>query len=233
MRYFIFYPPNKSIRLIDIGESVRVEDIIKLVTKEFNLNIEDSGPSETSIVLSYNGSDLKPTWSVADLSIPSGSIIRCLYREQKAADIYVHCGFNKQILKLFDPSITIETKISTLRKQISNKLGLPLSMFCLEKYNDRQRLYDQMALTNYDIKIHDHLYLKVWRGYEKFINSCIRGFTERYSHDDLTRHYQTQVALYIAAYYGKTFFFRYSSKNNQLYFRSYGISNFGDATRCT
>jgi hypothetical protein len=203
MRYFIYYPPKKSIRLIDVSESVLVEDILKLVRKEFGLNFQDSGPSETSIVLNYNGSDLKPKWSLVDLSIPSGSIIRCLYREQKAADLYIHCDYNKQILKLFDTSITFETTIGAVRKLISEKLGLPLSLFCLETYNTKQRLYDQMKLINYDIKIHDHIYLKVWRGYEKFTNSCIKGFTEPYAHDDLTRHYQTQVALYIAAFYGK------------------------------
>jgi hypothetical protein len=203
MRYFIFYPPTKSIRLIDINENVLVEDILKLAEKEFNLNMQDSGPSEKSIVLNYNGSDLKPKWSLADLSIPSGSIIRCIYREVKAADLYIHCGFNKQILKLFDSTITIETTISTIRKKISELSGLPLSVFCLETYHSQQRLYDQMKLINYDIEIHDHLYLKVWKGYEKFINSCMKGFTEPYSHDDLTRHYQTQVALYIAAFYGK------------------------------
>jgi len=58
----------------------------------------------------------------------------------------------------------------------------------------------------YMIQIHDHIYLKVWKGYEKFVNSCIKGFTEQYSYDDLTRHYQTQVALYIAAFYGKILF---------------------------
>ena len=203
MRYFIYYPPTKAIRLIDVCQSVTVDDVLELVKKEFNLNFQDSGPSETSIVLSYNGSDLKPKWPLADLSIPSGSIIRCLYREQKAADLYIHCGFNKQILKLFDESIRMETTIATIRKIISEKLGLPLSTFCLETFPGKQRLYDQMKLMEYDLKIHDHVYLKVWRGYEKFINSCIRGFTEPYSHDDLIRHYQTQVALYIAAYYGK------------------------------
>ncbi|CAF3696153.1 unnamed protein product [Rotaria sp. Silwood1] len=202
MRYFIYYPPKQSIRLIDVNENVLVEDVLTLVKQEFGLNTEDSGPSETSIVLNYNGSDLKPKWSLVDLSIPSGSIIRCLYREQKAADLYVLCSFNRQILKLYDSSITIETTIDTIRKKLSDKLGLPLSIFCLETYDTKQRLYDEMKLINYDIKIHDHIYLKVWRGYEKFINSCVKGFTEPYAHDDLTRHYQTQVALYIAAFYG-------------------------------
>ncbi|CAF3910026.1 unnamed protein product [Rotaria sordida] len=202
MRYFIYYPPHQSIRLIDVNENVLVDDVLTLVKREFGLNTEDSGPSETSIVLNYNGSDLKPKWSLVDLSIPSGSIIRCLYREEKAADLYILCSFNRQILKLYDSSITIETTIGTIRKKISDKLGLPLSIFCLETYDTKQRLYDDMTLLNYHIKIHDHIYLKVWRGYEKFINSCIKGFTESYAPDDLTRHYQTQVALYIAAFYG-------------------------------
>jgi hypothetical protein len=206
MRYFIFYPPSKAIRLIDVGENIRVEEVLELVQQEFGLKVHGGGPSETSIALSYNGFDLKPKWFLGELSIPSGSILHCIYKEQQAADLYIHCGFNKQILKLFDSSITIETTISTLRKIISEKLGLPLSLFCLETYNGQQRLYDPMKLINYDIKIHDHIYLKVWKGYEKFVNSCIKGFTEQYSYDDLTRHYQTQVALYIAAFYGKILF---------------------------
>lgn len=204
MRYFIYYPPKQAIRLIDVTDHVLVEDVLNLVKQEFGLNIEDSGPAETSIVLSYNGSDLKSTWSLTDLGIPSGAIIRCLYREIQAADLYVHCGFNKQILKLFDSTITLETSVGTIRKKISDKLGLPLSTFCLETHEGQVRLYDQQRLMDYDLKIHDHIYLKVWRGYEKLINACVKGFTEPYAHDDLTRHYQTQVALHIAAFYGKT-----------------------------
>jgi len=207
MRYFIFYPPNKSIRLIDVDENVCVEHILELIKKEFGLKVHDNGPSETSIVLSYNGFDLKPKWSLAELSIPSGSIIRCIYKEKQAADLYVHCGFNKQILKLFDSSITIVTTIGTIRKKISDKLGLPLSTFCLETYDGTQRLYDEMKLINYDIKTHDLVYLKVWRGYEKLIRSCVKGLTTRYSIDELTQHYQAQVALHIAAFYGKIYFF--------------------------
>ncbi|CAM4829977.1 unnamed protein product [Rotaria magnacalcarata] len=202
MRYFIYYPPNRSIRLIDVSENVLVEDILTLVKQEFKLNTQNTGTAETSIVLNYNGSDLKPNWSLVDLSIPSGSIIRCLYREEKAADLYVFCSYNKQIFKLFDSSITTDTSISTVRKKISDKLGLPLSVYCLETYHNKQRLYDEMKLDSYDIKMHDHIYLKVWRGYEKLLNSCIKGFTEPYANDDLTRHYQTQIALYIAAFYG-------------------------------
>lgn len=203
MRYFIFYPPTKSTRIIDVGENVYVEEILKLVEQEFGLKVDSHGLSETSIVLSYNGFELKPRWSLADLNIPSGAIMRCIFKEKKAADLYIHCEFNKQILKLFDSSIKIETPISLIRKKISDRLGLPLSIFCLETYHGRTRLYDQMTLTNYDIKIHDHLVLKIWKGYEKFISSCIRGYAEHYSHDDLTHYYQMQVALHIAAYYGK------------------------------
>ncbi|CAF0836993.1 unnamed protein product [Rotaria sordida] len=202
MRYFIFYPPSKTLRLIDVNENDRAEDILELIKKEYGLSFYDNNSSETKIVLNYNGCDLKPKWTFGDLNIPSGSIIRCLSKQQTAADLYIHCGFNKQIFKLFDSSITNETTIGTIRKKISDKLGLPLSTFCLETYDTKQRLYDEIKLFNYDIKIHDHIYLKVWKGYEKFINACVKGFTEHYSHDDLIRHYQTQVALHIAAFYG-------------------------------
>jgi hypothetical protein len=203
MRYFIYYLPKDSMRLIDVSENILVDDILTLVKKVFGLDIEDSHETESSIVLSYNGSDLKPKWYLSDLSIPSGSTIHCLYREKKVTDLYIHCSFNKQIFKLFDSSITNEETIRTIRKTISNRLGLPLSTFCLETYDGKQRLYDQMKLVHYDLHIHDHIYLKVWQGYEKFINACVEGFNGPYAHDDLSRHYQTQIALYIAAFYGK------------------------------
>jgi hypothetical protein len=60
-----------------------------------------------------------------------------------------------------------------------------------------------MKLVHYDLQLHDHIYLKVWQGYEKFIDACVKGFTGPFAHDDLSRHYQTQIALYIAAFYGK------------------------------
>lgn len=234
MRYFIYYPPRRAIRLIDVGENVLVEDVLTLIKKEFNLDTKYNGTAETSIVLNYNGSDLKPKWSLVDLSIPSGSIIRCLYREEQAADLYVYCSYNKQIFKLYDSSITIETTIGDVRKKISNKLGLPLSLFCLENYHNKKRLYDEMKLINYDIKIHDHLYLKVWQGYEKFIDACVKGFTEQYAYDDLTRHYQAQIALYIAAFYGKARRKKMIDHNVEFFnLRSHGISKFCYATRCS
>ncbi|CAF2245234.1 unnamed protein product [Rotaria magnacalcarata] len=202
MRYFIFYPPSKSLRLIDVTEGDCVENTLISIKQEFDLKVYDNGSSDKSVVLNYNGCDLKPKWSFGDLNIPSGAIIRCVTRQQQAADLYIHCGFNKQILKLFDSSITIETTIGTIRKKISDKIGLPLSTFCLESYDGKQRLYDDMKLMTYDIKVHDHVYLKVWQGYEKFINSCVKGFTEYFSHDDVIRHYQSQVALHVAAFYG-------------------------------
>ena len=203
MRYFIYYPPTKLTRSIDVGDNMYVEEILRLVEKEFGLQVHSHGITETSVILNYNGFDLKPKWSIADLNIPSGSIIRCIYKEKKAADLYIHCEYNKQILKLFDAAIKFDSPISLIRKKISDRLGIPLSTFCLETYHRRVRLYDQMGLTNYDIKIHDHLVLKVWKGYEKFISSCIRGYAEHFSHDDLTRYYQMQIALYIAAYHGR------------------------------
>ncbi|CAF3340496.1 unnamed protein product [Rotaria socialis] len=202
MRYFIFYPPSQSLRLIDVTEDDCVENTLISIKQEFDLKVYDNGSSDKSVVLNYNGCDLKPKWTFGDLNIPSGAIIRCVTRQQQAADLYIHCGFNKQILKLFDSSITIGTTIGTIRKKISDKIGLPLSTFCLESYDGKQRLYDDMKLMTYDIKVHDHVYLKVWQGYEKFINSCIKGFTEHFSHDDVIRHYQSQIALYVAAFYG-------------------------------
>jgi hypothetical protein len=203
MRYFIYYPPTKSTRSIDVGENICVEEILQLAQHEFGLQVNSRGRSEASIVLSYNGFDLKPKWSLADLNIPSGAIIRCIFKEKKAPNLYIHCEFNKQVLKLFDSAIKIDSPISLIRKKISDRIGLPLSTFCLETYHGKKRLFDQMILMNYDLKIHDHLSLKVWKGYEKFISSCIRGYAEHYSHDDLTRYYQIQVALHIAAFYGK------------------------------
>ena len=222
MRYFISYPPTKSVRLVDVNNNVRVEEILQLVQEEFGLQVHTTGRSESSIVLNYNGFDLKPKWTFADISIPSGAMIRCIYKEQQAADLYVHCGFNKQLLKLFESSINIESTIGSVRKKISDQLGIPLSTFCLETYDGKHRLLDPLQLMNYDIKIHDHVYLKVWKGYEKFISSCIRGYVEQYSHDDLTRHYQAQVALYIAAFYGKILSSR--TEKHSCCSRSYGIS---------
>lgn len=231
MRYFISYPPTNALRLIDVTSNVRIEDIIKLAQQEFGLKVQTDGRTETSIVLNYNGFDLKPKWTFADISIPSGAMIRCIYKEQEAADLYVHCGFNKQLLKLFDPTISMESTVSSIRKRISDQLGIPLSTFCLETYDGKHRLLDRMRLMDYDIKLHDHVYLKLWKGFERFVNSCIRGYVNRYSHDDLIRYYQSQIALYIAAFYGKIV--RTKLDEDYSPSRSHGISQFCDAVRCT
>ncbi|CAF3760901.1 unnamed protein product [Adineta steineri] len=202
MRYYISHPPKKAITLIDIDKNVLVHNVIEFAKRKFGLKVHGSDTSKISIVLSYRGLDLKPKWCISDLSIPSGAIIQCVYREQKIPDLNIYCGYDKKTLKLFDTSITGETKIGTIRRIISNKLGLPLSTFCLETYTGTQRLYDDMKLNDYDIKMHEHIYLKVWHGFEKFIAACVKGFLEPCSPDDLTRHYQVQVALHIAAFYG-------------------------------
>ena len=203
MRYFIYYPPTKSSRQIDAAEGVHVQEIIDMAQKEFDLHVDIGDRAKKTLVLNYNGSDLKPTWLLVDLNIPLGSILHCLYRKKKTPNLYVHCGFNNQILEFFDHSISIDTTIGDIRKKVSDRIGFPLSIFCLEDQNSNQRLYDSMRLLDYDLKPQDHVYLKVWRGYEKFINSCMKGFPRYYAHDDLTRHYELQIALYIAAFYGR------------------------------
>jgi hypothetical protein len=203
MRYFIYYPPTKSLKRIDVVDGTRVQEIIDMVQHEFGLKVDGDSQAKSSIVLNYNGSDLKSTWSLTDLGVPPGTIIRCLYRKKKSADLYVHCGFNSQILELFDDTFTIVTTIGEIRKKISERIGLPLSTFCLETYDSKRRLYDQMKLFQYDLKLHDHIYLKVWSGYEDFLNSCMKGFPKHYLYDDLTRHYQLQIALHVAAFHGR------------------------------
>ena len=203
MRYFIYYPPSKSLRQIDAADGVHVQEIIDIAQKEFDLHVDISDRAKKTLVLNYSGSDLKPTWLLVDLNIPLGSILHCLYRKKKKPNLYVHCGFNNQILEFFDHNISIDTTIGDIRKKISDRIGFPLSIFCLEEQNSKQRLYDSMRLLDYDLKPHDHVYLRVWRGYEKFINSCMKGFPRYYAHDDLTRHYELQIALYIAAFYGR------------------------------
>ena len=203
MRYFIDYPPTKSLRRIDVVDGTRVQDIIDMVQHEFGLRVEDDSQTGRSIVLNYNGSDLKSTWLLTDLNIPPGAIIHCVQRERKIPDLYIHCGFNNQILEFFDDTITIDTTIGEIRKKISNRIGLPLSTFGLKIQNSKRHLYDQMELFHYEIKPHDHVCLRVWRGYAKFLNSCMQGFPKYYAHDDLTRNYELQIALHIAAFYGK------------------------------
>lgn len=203
MRYFIYCLPIKSLKRIDIEGNTRVKEVIDMIQDEFDLYVDSSDHPDRLLVLNYNGSDLKPTWRLTDLMIPPGAIIHCLYRENRAAQIYIDCAFNKQVLEFFDDDITGETTVGEIRKKISNKIGLPLSTFCLEKHNTGQRLFDQMNLSQYQIKLNDHVDLKVWRGYEKFLKSCMRGLRQSYSNDDLTRYYELQIALHIASFYGK------------------------------
>lgn len=203
MRYFIYFSPTKSVQRVDIEDVTPVQDIIRMVQGKFGLKRDRNHQDKTSIVLNYNGSDLKPTWSLTDLGVPTGAIIRCVYRAKKDADLYVHCQFNNQLLELFDNTITINTTVAEIRKKISDRIGIPLSTFYVEVQDlERRRLYDRMKLFQCNLKVHDHIYVKVWPGYEDFLNACLKGFPKTYSHDDLTRHYQLQIALYIAAFYG-------------------------------
>lgn len=204
MRYFIYYPPTKSLKRVDVKDGTLVQEIIDMMRRQFGIRVDIVQDSSMSIVLSYNGSDLKSTWSLNDLGIPPGAILYFLSRERRTIDLQVHCEFNHQTLEFFfDDTLNVETSIGELRRRISDRLGLPLSTFCLEIDQRNERLYDNMKLYQYEIKSTDHIHLKVWRGYENFLNACIKGFSKSYARDDLTRHYQLQIALYIAAFYGK------------------------------
>ena len=203
MRYFIYYVPKKTVRSVDIDEKISVEKLLNLVKKEFGLNIWQRGAPERNLVLNFNGCDLKPKWNVADLSMPSGSMIRCLFRPENSPFVYVHCSYNKQILKITEPTLNLDSSIKELRVYVARLLGIPLSLFCLETYTGKQKLYDDKTLNDYDIKAHEHLYLKVWNDQEKFLNSCLRGFSDNFSNDEFIRHFQSQVALHIAAFHGK------------------------------
>lgn len=203
MRYFIYYPPTKSLKRVDVESGTSVEKIIDMVRQQFGIRRNIDKNAKMSIVLNYNGSDLKSTWSLTDLGIPPGAILHCLSRGRRTIDLQVHCEFNNQTLDFFfDDTLNVETSIGELRKKISDRLGLPLSTFCLEKNDKKERLYDNMKLYQYEINSSDHVHLKVWRGYENFLNLCIKGFPKSYARDDLTRHYQLQIALYVAAFYG-------------------------------
>lgn len=204
MRYFIYYPPTKSLKRVDVKDGTLVQEIIDMVRQQFGIRVDIAKDSNMSVALNYNGSDLKSTWSLNELGIPSGAILYCLSRDRKTIDLQVHCEFNHQTLDFFfDNTLNVDTTIGDLRKRISDQLGLPLSTFCLEIDQRKERLYDSMKLYQYEINSNDHLYLKVWHGYESFLNSCMKGIPKSYARDDLTRHYQLQIALYIAAFYGK------------------------------
>ena len=217
MRYFIHYSKKNSLKRVDVKDDTRIEQIIDLVKDEFGLRTTPNDEDKTSIVLNYNGEDLKPTWSFADSAIPTGSIIHCSYRPKKKADLYVHCLFNDQLLPIFDSTITINTSIAQIRKIISNQIGIPLSTFFLQTYHhhEQQPLHDQMKLYQANLNLNDHIYLRVWSSFEHLITSSFKGFPIKYSNDHLIRHYQLQIALHCAAFYGT---FAYVSSSSEFCF---------------
>lgn len=202
MRYWIYFAPCQTSKRIDVQHSTSIQEIIDLIQKEFDIRISNENEENIAIILNYNGADLKPTWLIGDLNIPPGTILHCFYRDLKPADLYVHCGFNKQVLELFDDTITTDMTIAKLRTKIANKLGIPLSTFWLEMYHCEERLFDQMKLYQYDLKPSSHVFLRILYGYDKFIRSCLKGFTQFLAHDELTRDYEHQIALHIAAFHG-------------------------------
>lgn len=202
MRYFVLFSPTNTVRTIDTDQDLCVNDVLDMVKKDFGLHFEPPGPQERVLVLNFDGCDLKPKWKLKEIPIPTGSILRCLFRRCPTPYLHVHCSYSRKILKFFESAVNLQMTVGDVRIRISNELGIPLSLFRLESFDGNRHFYDEAKLIDYNLQVYDHVFLKVWSDQEKFLNSCLKGFAEHFSNDELVRHYQAQVALHIAAFYG-------------------------------
>ena len=208
MRVFVAY--NDERVTLDVGENETVRSLKEAVREYFHLG-PDEGPSGAEVqekkilTLNYAGSELQGAWTFSDLAITPSTTIKAILKEEVKPSLYVHCGYNDEVLSLLDKIHFSTMTIGEFRAMVSRKIGFPISVFRLLDRDGRE-MYDCHTLDEYAVKLGTTIRLETWDGWNEFLNLAIMGFTSEVIasvfNDDVVSRFQLKVALHMAAHFG-------------------------------
>jgi hypothetical protein len=208
MKLFIHHSESNQRLEIDIKKDQTVKEIKEIVEEHFQIDTTSTdGLQIRAIVLQYAGSELNEDWILNDLTIPTGSTIKCFVKVEPIPDYFIYKKFNKELIPVYDTGIDTDSTILEMRVYISNLIGFPLTTFRLKSNSDHE-LYDDLTLDNYAILKNNkyQFIIETWQGWDNFLIVTIKGFSKQafkyMSSDELIKQYQIKVACHIGAHYG-------------------------------
>jgi hypothetical protein len=197
---------NRKLQL-ELLDGQTVKSIKDIAIKHFMLNLIQIESYHVRAVLEFNGADLNDDWIFSDLNIRNGSTVKLYSKKEKIPDYIIYVRFKKEFVKMVDTNLAYnkDAYVFELRVQISNILGLPLSIFRLKTY-DNIDIYDDNKISDYKLNNFEPIVLDTWKDWDIFLLNCIKGykkqvFKEIHS-DEYIKQYQLKVALFISAFYG-------------------------------
>ena len=145
---------NRKLHL-ELTDGQTVRSIKEIAIKHFMLNLIQVESYHVRAVLEFNGADLNDDWIFSDLNIRNGSTVKLYSKKEKIPDYLIYVRFKKEFLKMVDTNLTnsnTDAYVFELRVQISNILGLPLSIFRLKTYDDIE-IFDDNKISYYKLNI--------------------------------------------------------------------------------
>lgn len=198
---------NRKLQL-ELTDGQTVRSIKEIAIKHFMLNLIQVESYHVRAVLEFNGADLNDDWIFSDLNIRNGSTVKLYSKKEKIPDYLIYVRFKKEFLKMVDTNLTnsnTDAYVFELRVQISNILGLPLSIFRLKTYDDIE-IFDDNKISYYKLNNYEPIILDTWRDWDTFLLNCIKGYKKQVIKeihtDEFIKQYQLKVALFISAFYG-------------------------------
>ena len=160
--------------------------------------------------LLYNGVVLQDEHILYNLGVKSGDLIKCSHIEKPKVYLRVHIHFLKRIHKIREPTEVRGMTVETLKSNLQNKIGIPVSCFRLLS-EDNVPLFDCNTLGYYDITEGSVIHMETWSKWTTFLVSALNGDLietfeniPSFAFDPVMNRYQYRVALFIAAHMDHT-----------------------------
>ncbi|AWP10849.1 putative protein ANKUB1 [Scophthalmus maximus] len=203
MRVFVYF--EGSCEPLDIPSDQTVGALKHLVKETFLVQLSDDEQVRHYLELSYGGAALQDSWTLSDLTVTSGSAIRCLIKRERRPVIHVFNAVTGETFPVVGSEAILHMSVAGLKTMVSVKSGLPVSTFRLSRPKDVQ-LYDCNQLQDYAIELGTTLRLDTWDGWVEFLRGCLLGqrltVQSHLSEERTVMRFQLRVALYIAASLG-------------------------------
>ncbi|XP_053715762.1 protein ANKUB1-like isoform X1 [Synchiropus splendidus] len=200
MRIFVCY--RGSWETFDVPRDQSVGTMKQLVKDAFLVSLLDDAHY---MELNYAGAAMQDSWTLCDVGITSGSLIKCLIKSEQKPVLFVFNVVTKDMLPVLRSESLMSMSVAELKSIISEKTNLPVSIFRLTTSSNVQ-LYDCNTLQDYGIKEGAVLYLDTWDGWVEFLQGCLLGnkttVLSHFSQQKLVIRFQQRVALYIASSLG-------------------------------
>jgi len=213
---------------LDVKPDDTVKDLKKEIRERFIKETAEDTKVGRHLEFNFGGASLQDDWVLNDISIISGSVIKCHLKTISKPNLLIYLAYNNYtVLKITEDIDVYKDTVSDLKSIIAERLGIPVSIFRLtfnpnlpfnndlnENISDpsspmkrsngnMQEIFDTNLLDYYGVELGSEIRLDLWDGWNELILAAIAGHervVRRYfSFSKPIRLFQQKVSLYIAA----------------------------------